>query len=89
MEHEDDFTVQRLFKQNKNLEKRITELEINLADVFKEYQDLAGVHNATCVAKDSRITVLESVLRATRARLLRKGMTTLAIDSVLDKKGDL
>jgi len=67
---------------------QIAQLEIELADLFKEYQDLAGIHNLTCNCHERRITDLEITLRATRGRMVRKGMTTLMIDGVLVKKGD-
>jgi len=34
-------------------------LEAQLADVYKEYQDIAGIHSAMCTAKDKRIAELE------------------------------
>ena len=67
---------------------QLKQLEIDLADVFKEYQDLASVHDTVCKASENRIAVLEDVLRHTRGRLARKNMSTTAIDGALDKKGD-
>ncbi len=67
---------------------QIKQLKIDLADLFKEYQDIAGIHNTTYESKDKRIALLEDVLRHSRGRLALMDRSTLAIDIVLEKKGE-
>lgn len=72
----------------KKPETLVETLKAELEDLFREYQDLAGIHIQECVLKDKRIEELEHVLRTTKWRLTQMNRATTAIDGVLDKKGD-